>query len=210
MTNKVRNIQQLARYIENTRSKILRGHAETMMKVVAQAEANAKAIAKNKFIGRNGRKLTGRLLNSINSGFYTINKTQSLPRGYIGTKGIPYGRIHELGGTIIPKKAKFLWMKDHTSKKHRRMTPTEFIQSMKKDDRFQLRMGTKGGVAGYLKGRRKKKKNMSISDFQVLFRLTKKVRMPKRPFLQPAANKAAHDYKVIAKKIFRSNLGRKP
>ena len=209
MTKKIKNIKDIARYIETTRSKVVRGHAENLLKIVANAEAYAKKNATKQFIGRNGRKLSGRLLNSIYSGFDKLNASQSLPKGFVGTRGIPYGRIHELGGEIVPKKAKFLWMKDHTSRKFRRITPREFISRMKKDDRFQLRMGQKGGVAVYLKGRRKKKKNMSVSDFQVLFRLTKKVRMPKRPFLQPAADKAAREYEVTAKKIFRKMLGRK-
>ena len=203
---KPKNIAQLARYIQKTRNDILRAHAESLLKIVTDAEAQAKKNAVKQFIGRNGRKLSGRLLNSIYSGFETTPGNKKLPTGFVGTRGIPYGRIHELGGTITPKKAKYLWIKDHTTKKFRRMTPSEFVQKMKSgDSRFKILRGPKGAVAVF-QARKTKKKKESVSDFLVLFRLTKKVVMPKRPYLQPAVDKALLNYRSYSRRIMNKFL----
>jgi hypothetical protein len=203
MTNKVRDLKQLQKYIAKTRSTILRAHAESVLKVVTRAEAFAKRNATKEFIGRNGRKLSGRLLNSIFSGFDTINKTQSMPKGFIGTRGIPYGRIHELGGTIVPKKAKYLWIKQHGGKadRFRRLTPSEFVSRMqKKDRRFKIlgKKNGKGKVAIFQALRKK--------DYTVLFALAKRVDMPARPYLKPAVEEAVNKYGFHAKKTIRQLL----
>jgi len=198
----VRNIKELSAYIRNTKSVVVKTYAETMLRVTLKAEGYAKRNATQNFTGRNNRKLSGRLLNSIYSGFDSFKAGQSLPRGFIGTRGIPYGRIHEEGGTIVPKKAQWLWIKQHGGKadNFRRLTPREFVQKMKsKDRRFKiLGKGTPGKVAIFqaLKG----------GDMVKLFALAKSATIPARPYLQPAVDQAVKDFGSIAKDHFRKNL----
>jgi hypothetical protein len=199
----VRNIKELSAYIRKTRSAIVRGHAETMLRVMQDAEAVAKKNATREFIGRNGRRLSGRLLNSIFSGFDAFIPGQSLPRGFIGTRGIPYGRIHEEGGTIVPKTAKWLWVKQYGGKadQFRRMTPREFVEKMnKKDRRFKIigKQGGKGKVAVF--------DALRNGDYVKLFALAQSVDIPARPYLRPAVDEVIAKYGPIAKKVFRKEV----
>lgn len=198
----VRNIKELSQYMRRTRSAIVRSHAETMLRVLLEAEGIAKKNATKQFIGRNGRRLSGRLLNSIFSGFEPFNPGQSLPRGFIGTRGIPYGRIHEEGGNITPKNAKWLWVKQWGGKADafRRMTPTEFVGRMKaKDRRFKIiGKGTRGKLAVF--------QALKSDDPVALFALASSVTIPPRPYLGPAVEEVTSKYGAIAKKIFVKNL----
>lgn len=198
----VRNIKELSQYLRRTRSAIVRGHAETMLRVTLEAEALAKRNATKVFIGRNGRKLSGRLLNSIFSSFTPFNEGQSLPRGYIGTRGIPYGAIHEFGGQIEPVQAKWLWIKQHggPADQFRRLTPKEFVAKMKaKDRRFKIvGKGTTGKVAIF--------QALKDSDPIKLFALASSVTIPARPYLRPAVEEVFEKYGPIARKVMAKNI----
>lgn len=198
----IRTFQELAEYIQKTRSKIIQAHAETMLRLITEAEALAKRNATRQFIGRNGRRLSGRLLNSIYSGFTPFNPGQSLPKGYIGTRGIPYGRIHEEGGTIKPVNAKWLWIKQWggAADQFRRMSPSDFVQRMKsKDRRFQIvGKGMPGKVAIF--------RALKNEEPTVLFSLASSVEMPARPYLRPAVEEVMTKYGETAKKVMAQRL----
>jgi hypothetical protein len=201
---KIRDIKELSQYIRNSKSAIITAHTETLLTLIFDAEGLAKANATRNFTGRNGRKLSGRLLNSIFAGFTPFNAGQTLPIGYLGVRGIPYGRIHEYGGIIRPKKAKHLWLKQWggAADKFRRMTPTEFIQAKEQDhEHFKIFRSKAGNL---------------IAAFQMLkskpptplFVLRNQVTMPERPYLRPAMDEALKKYPQLARaKIARALLG---
>ena len=199
---KVRNIKELSVYLRNTRSAIVRGHGEAMLRVLQEVEAVAKRNVTREFIGRNGRRLSGRLLNSVFTGFDPFTPGQSLPRGFVGTRGVPYGRIHEEGGKIVPKTAKWLWIKQYGGKadQFRRLTPTDFVTKMKqKDRRFKiLGKGTPGKVAVF--------QAFKDGDFVKLFALAQSVDMPARPYLRPAVDEVIAKYGSIARKVLSKEL----
>ena len=201
----VRNIKELAQYMQSTRSAIVRSHAENIIRITLAAEGFAKKNATQQFTGRNNRKLSGNLLNrGIFSGFDSFKPGQSLPRGVIGVRleRVPYGRIHELGGRIVPKKAKWLWIKQWGGRanRFRRMTPKEFVERLKnKDKRYKIiGKGQPGKIAVF--------QAREGQEPVVLFALAKRVLMPKRPYLQPAVEQAVDEYGQPAKKILRKNL----
>lgn len=184
---------------------MVKAHALAMLEIIQDAERRAKENAKRQFIGRNGRRLTGRLLNAIYSGFTPFRPGQSLPRGFIGTRGIPYGRIHEFGGTITPKTARHLWIKQWGGRadKYRRMTPREFIQAKEQDpDRFAILTSKRGGmIAAELEKRRNRPSNITA-----LFVLKDKVTIPARPYLIPAIEDALEAYPKVARRLLTKEL----
>lgn len=206
---KVRDLRELSIYIRNTKSALVRGHAEAMLIVTGDAEAYAKRIATQKFTGRNGRKLSGRLLNAIYSGFTPFSAGQSLPVGFVGTRGIPYGRIHEYGGRIVPKNAKHLWVKQWggDANKFRRMTPREFIAAKQKEpSRFRIFRSKAGNlIAAFQLIKNKASQKARITP---LFILKNQVTIPERSYIREGIALALKKYPQIARqKIAKSLLG---
>lgn len=195
----IRNIRELSRYIRNTRSAIVKAHAEAMLKVTLDAEGLAKRNATQQFTGRNNYKLTGRLLNSIFSGFSPFNAGQSLPTGFIGTRGIPYGRIHEFGGVIEPVNAKHLWLKMHGVSGFKRITPKEFVSKMQKNPKqYRIFKSKKGNlIAAFINNKKK---------IKPLFVLRDKVTIPARPYLQPAVDEAVKKFPLVMRNRVAKNL----
>ncbi len=203
---KARNIRELTAYMMATRSAVVKGHAAAVIEMTQRAEQIAKANVKKNFPGRGGRTLTGRLLNSVFSGF-EVNPGLSLPTGFIGTQGTPYGRIHEEGGKITPQKAKHLWVKNYEgdAKNFKRLTPTQWFMLFQKSARdrkskqnfkFSFTRAGKPWAAGVEEG----------DDFTPLFFLRDEVNMPARPFIMPAVREATADYAKTVKKHIRSAL----
>jgi len=66
-------------------------------------------------IDKQGLRDTGRLINSVSVG--DIKANASGYECYVGPRGVIYARIHEFGGTIVPKRAKMLHWVDKTTGK---------------------------------------------------------------------------------------------
>ncbi len=199
-----RNLNELVKYIRSTKSAIEKAHALSLLQFLSTAEGLAKRNATRQFVGRRGRKLSGRLLNSIFTDVVLPSGGRSLPTGVIGTRGIPYGAIHEFGGTIRPVKAKWLWIKQWGGEadQFRRMTPRQFVGRMKSGDRrFKiLGKGSPGKSAVF--------QESNDSNPIQLFSLADSVTMPARPFIGPAVKEALKTYsKSMRQNIAKSFLG---
>lgn len=157
-------------YIKTMQRGVDRAEVLATIALARSVEMSAKRNAIKEFTGRNQRKLTGNLLNSIFSG---VEKEGGNLNAFVGTRGIPYGAIHEFGGTITPKKAKNLWI---PSRENKRMTPREFM-NMRRADPSQFFLNSK------VAGRVLQKKPLRIMP---LFFLTKQSVIPERPYLRPA------------------------
>ncbi len=198
-----RNIDELVEYLTRSKNAVEIAYVRSLVGLLSIAEAKAKRNATKQFIGRNGRKLSGRLLNSI----YTMvdfNRSDSLlPVGVLGTRGIPYGRIHEYGGEITPKKAKNLWVKQWGGRadKFRRLTPTEFIKLKKENpDEYKIFRSKKNNlIAAY---------TPAADDVVPLFVLRQRVEIPKRPYLAPALQEALQEFPERMNFNIRSQLKR--
>lgn len=213
--SKQRNISELQAYLKQTRSNLVKGYGLALIQTTQEIEGLAKRNVTQQFTGRNKRTLTGRLLNSVFSGFE--KKANGLPTAFVGVRGIPYGAIHEFGGVITPKKAKNLWLKNHdVPSKYKRMTPREFVENMKKSGKglsrgqesFSIIPTKKGGLIAVVQ------KNFITGDSGLsakslqnkvipLFFLRKKVTIPKRPYLTPAIKQGV---KKMPKNINRQIL----
>lgn len=183
----VRDISELMEAIRGSKSSIDRASKKALVKVTLDAERNAKANSAVQFTGRNGYTSSGFLLNSIYSGFE--GNDQNLT-GYVGARA-PYARIQEQGGTVVPKKAKHLWVKNfNVGGAVKRMTPSEFMQAKEHDPKhfaiFRAKSGTL--VAWQLQGRG------PYAKATALFFLLDRVDIPARPYVQPAVQAAAEAF----------------
>jgi phage gpG-like protein len=201
-----RIITDLPGYLANVSDSVTRGRIEAMLIFLAEAEANAKRQAIINFSGRNNRKLSGRLLNSIYTGLKQKSDNE-MPVGILGTRGIPYARIHEYGGKIYPKKAKHLWLKQWggDADQFRRMTPREFIAAKQTDPKhfkmFRSKRGNLIAAYEFMKGR-------SDPEIVPLFVLKDSVEMPERSFLRVGINKALLNYPQIARQRIAMSMRR--
>jgi phage gpG-like protein len=159
----------------------------TLAKLGSLAHAEAIKNSKKQFIGRGDRTLTGRLMNSI---FWRVGKHEGKDTAFVGVRGIPYGRIHEYGGKITPKKSKFLWVRSpyaaRKGSKFKNFTPSDFYNAVKTDPTHYFYGGSFGstGTAMYKRGK----------TFEALFFLKKSVWIPERPYLRPAATVASSKF----------------
>lgn len=184
-----RPIEDLIKYIRSVKGSTYKTYTRALLASLSQAEAEAKRNITRQFVGRNGRRLSGRLLNSV---FHTVSfdsNKNGLPTGILGVKGIPYGLIHEYGGTITPKKAKNLWIKQWGGRadKFRRLTPTEFINLKKSNpEQYKIFRSKKNNlIAAY---------TPAAGQVVPLFVLRQKVTIPERPYLRPALETALKDF----------------
>jgi phage gpG-like protein len=179
-------LQELLKSLREAEAGSDRAAKRALVEVTLRAEAQAKVNAKAQFTGRNGRTLTGALLNSIYSGF-DFNDSTSLT-SFVGVRNIPYGRIHEFGGDITPKKANHLWVKNHAVPRFKRMTPREFMeQRLRAPEEFKLFESKRGTLVAWHvepKGRGAR------ARVTALFFLLDKVRIPDRPYVTPAVEQA--------------------
>jgi hypothetical protein len=184
----------LVEFMRNAPDAIARAKGIALANVITMAEAEAKRNSKDPAIwntrGRYGRTLTGGLLNAIYSGFEKNGENIS---GYVGVRGIPYGRIHEYGGEIKPVNAQHLWVPNY--RKAGKMTPREFVQLMKaQPDRYAI-FGHKNQVAARWTGAYQFIGRKKTKTYDILFNLLNKVTIPERPYVTPAIEKA---YESIA------------
>lgn len=85
----------------------------------------------------------------------------------IGGVGVPYANIHEYGGTIFPKNARFLTIP--LSSDYRGRRAREFDLIVERDPTWGLVLATRDGKLAYA--------------------LRRKATIPARPYVQPAINK---------------------
>jgi len=191
-------------YIKGMNNAFTRGYSLALLQATIDAERLAKRNATRQFTGRRNRKLSGRLLNSIYSGF---TEAGGMPQSFIGTKGIPYGAVHEYGHDgIKPVKAQHLWVKmwGGAADKFRRMTPTDFIKEMRNSKAFQIFRSKAGNLLAFhvvkISGKKVKYK------LTPLFHLRDEVKIKERPYLRPAIEEAFEDFGGIAAKRIAQEL----
>lgn len=173
-------ISQLRDYISRCENTMSRAFYKAMIATTQEIEKQAKINARKEFRGRNDRKLTGGLLNSIHTG-YVLEGTEF--QGFVGTQGIPYGRIQELGGKIEPVKAKKLWLPVY--KNAGKMTPREFVRLTQTNPAYYHMFDKVAarwtGAYDYVSGKLKK-------EYEPLFFLRDEVNLKARPYLTPAVD----------------------
>lgn len=170
-------MEKLSEYVGSLKSKLEVAKVKAFIATMQLAESFAKRNATKQFTGRNGRTLTGNLLNSIYVDYKIQNNKLT---GSLGVRNIPYGAIHEFGGTIEPVKAQKLWIPQYKNAK--KMTPREFMNLRKSNPREYF---LNDKVAGQKIGTR------TIVPF---FYLVDKVTIPERPYLRPAMEEAQGHY----------------
>jgi len=196
---KTKDIQFLADHIRQIKDGFKRAHALAAVEMGQKAELLAKKNIIKKFTGRKGYRLTGRLLNSV---FWVLDKEtkKGFPRILLGTRGIPYGAIHEFGGDIERKNAQNLWVKNYEApKQFRRLTPREFIQAKQQRPGQYIILNQTAffrDVQDKVALRKTALKDVKTSaeTWHALFFLVKHVTIPERPYLRPAALEASKDY----------------
>ncbi len=199
-------VRQLVDYISQVESVAKKAYGVALIETAQDAEKFAKLNAKKQFKGRYGYTLSGRLLNSI---FHDYKMAPDGPTAFVGTRGIPYGRIHEEGGTIKAgtKNAKYLWQRlAHKGSPFRRMTPSEFFNNAKKSGKYiYLKTKSQGKgkrwVAGHMEKGKAKTGKAFVGSFTPIFLLRDYVTIKKRPYLYPAA--------VRAGKLFPNKMNRR-
>lgn len=204
---KVRPLSQFLTAIKRTQSLAVKAHGLALVATTQDAERFAKLHYKRQFPGsspRGGYTKSGRLLNAIYSDYDAPNL-----RSFVGVKGVPYGAIHEYGGKIVPKKAKFLWQpsaeKNQKGSKYRRMTPGEFYKRSREPRWGQIGQNyvfwkTKTGstIAAVFEKVGKYKER-----FTPLFFLRKKVTIPARPYIAPGIQQAIKGYNKFYNRFFK-------
>lgn len=105
--------------------------------------------------------------------------------GGVGVGEVPYAAIHEHGGTIYPKRGRFLAIPMGPALKGGKNGGAGMWPRDIPDLKF---VPIKGGAQGMLVKRMGKGKSASWVPW---FHLVRSVRMPRRPYLRPAAEKAA-------------------
>jgi len=193
-------VQEMSAYVLTIASRNQSAMAHALIDTMQQAHKFSLQNYKDQFKGRGGRRLSGRLANSIYVGY---------PQGEeltaeLGVRDIPYGAIHEFGGDIAPVNAKYLWIKTEDawkSGKFKRFTPKEFYAAAKKKSSpYFYKTNGKKGMAAI------EKLNGQILP---LFWLTQHVKIPKRPYLTPAIEKAAPLYsKKYSNWFFKLSKGK--
>ena len=120
---------------------------------------------------------TGALLNSV---YKKVVLQGNTVIGEVGTQGIPYARIHEFGGTILPVNKKFLAIPSEENRRPDgtpKITTQELMGGLGKsfimNNVIFLATAAGGSKSKYTK-------------LTPMFYLKKSVTIPKRPYMQPA------------------------
>lgn len=156
---------------------------------VGTAEAVKQIVAREVRLNLTGRVLRARTSRLRNSAQGTVeskgDRVEYVARvGGGGVGAVPYASIHELGGTIRPKRGRFLAIpmgpalrggkKDGNSLWPRDIPGLRFVP-------------IKGGAQGLLVQRMAVGRSKTKTELVPWFHLVRSVRMPKRPYLAPAA-----------------------
>ena len=125
---------------------------------------------------------TGRLINSIK---YKIYANSSTSKVEVGSYGVPYAAIHEFGGDITPRNARFLTIP--LSDEFRGRSARDF------DDLFVKKIGGKLFLVRNRKG----------GGLQFAYVLRSSVHIPPRPYMRPALKQKQDDIVKIISGLFR-------
>lgn len=177
---KPRDITEMFDYIRSLADASQRAASLATIQTGQYAHVEAVKNVRTQFTGRNNRTLSGGLLNSIYVEYDAEPKSPVL-EVHLGTRGIPYGRIHEFGGEIEPVKAEKLWIPQY--KYAGRMTPTEFMELRRQNPKLYV-------ITPDMAGRRDNPSGGN-DDITPLFMRVDRVEIPERPYLRPALTKAA-------------------
>ena len=192
----------MASYIKTLEGEIRIAHHKSLIQVAADGTSIAIRNAKKQFTGRNGRRLSGAMINAISRGSGFKIQGGKIPLAFIGTKGIPYGAVHEFGDTITPKNANHLWVKLFMkgSNKFKSWTPSDFMKRKKRlPKNFPIFKSKKGNlIAGFVHDK-VNTKGETKQKILPLFSLRKSVKIPKRAYLIPAVNEVLRTYPMIAR-----------
>lgn len=193
----VLGIREMVDFIKASSDVFERSATKAQIATIKKAEVFARKFAQRQFIGRNYRRLSGILFNSIYSG-YERTPASNIPTAFLSTRNIQYGAIHEFGGDIEPKKAKHLWIPQH---KHAgKMTPRDFIRAKERDPAsFFLNDNVAARVMN--PGSKGPKRMLP------LFFLVDRVRIPERPYLRPAVDEASDLYPQYFEKFLSEEVG---
>ena len=181
---RTRPLSEFVNYISGLNTVNEKAQGVALIETMQLAERLAKQNYKKQFKGRGGRRLSGRLLNAIFSEYLPEKQTALL-----GTRGVPYGAIHEYGGEIVPVIRKWLWIKSEAAWKDsrfKRITPTEFYQRAKKNSNYFYYKNKVGKMVAMFQSQN--------GQMLPLFWLAKKVKIPERPYLTPAIEDATKKY----------------
>lgn len=210
---KTLEIKDLVRVIRRTRENTFKSLQLAILELSVKGEGLAKKNAARIFTGTTFRPKTGALLNAIFAGFQ-VNERNKTIEGFVGVRANkgrqgtkPYGRAHEFGAVITPKRAKWLWIPIRSSKtkNFENMTPSDFVQQMKRPGgEFTIIDGKSGsGKVAVWNQAARFNKTRQTSDLIALFALKKRVELPKRPFVTPAVQKVAKDVPALWLKRFK-------
>lgn len=191
-------LKELSEIEDNFNRQVRRFQLDLAMQVLKQAQENIK---KNFGSGRgqkspitemsygNSARGAGRGGALMRSG--NIEAEGSRVNVSFGGPGVPYAAIHEEGGVIVPKSAKFLTIPFSSRTRGARARE------------FDLKYAVDPVWGRVLKFRGASRKG----DQQIAFLLRKKSTIPARPYLQPAVDKVTADPYVQA--MMLRLLGRK-
>lgn len=233
---KVLEIRELADFLERINEPAIKAANKAIIRATNKASGIAKQFTKQVFEGTKERPKSGALMNAIFAGF-DEDQASGLLSGFVGVRSNkgnrgtkPYGRIHEEGGVIVPRKAKNLWIPLTGPKtkgvpgRFKNLTPREFIDQLRKN---------KAGSGGFRSARASKKNNKQTftrGNFAMfpaasgemiawfiqtigkgrsmrtklvpLFLLRQRVVMPKRPYVKPAVEQVYKELPETIKKYF--------
>lgn len=191
------DIQDMAKFIQDAPDAFQRAIGLAQIVTIQRAQVLAKENAQKNFTGRNNRRLSGALMNNIYSGYKV---SSSGIETYLGVANIPYGAIHEYGsaglpgGVIRPVKAQKLWIPARANSG--RMTPREFIGLMKaQPDRYFIT--DKGAF-----------REDAPNVFTPLFYRVDTVKIPARPYLRPAIDKAYESFAETFESILQKEVNK--
>lgn len=183
------DIKELPRFIKESGDAVDKAISLAQIVHIQRAQVEARKNAQENFIGRNDRRLSGALMNNIFTGYEREAGNDSVT-AFIGVKNIPYGAIHEFGGEIKPVKARKLWIPARANAG--RMTPREFINIMRSDDRYFIT--PKGAF---------REDGAGITP---LFYRVDKVKIPERPYLRPALATAYENFADTFMRFYKQEV----
>lgn len=145
----VRDISEIVLWIREVKDIIQKGTSLGVVEATNLAQNLAKQNVQRNFKGSSKRPKTGNLANSIYMKFHQENNGDI--SGFIGSNAL-YARQREFGGTILPVKAKYLWIPLFgKGDQVKGSTPTDFMNIPGPARKFlHLKSGREGWLAGIL------------------------------------------------------------
>lgn len=176
----------LAQFAARLRALGTDGLARIVIRSAERTRARVLADTKLNLSGKVLRAPTGRLRNSaqatIDTGAQSVQIVAQVGGGGVG--GVPYAAIHEHGGTILPKRGRFLAIPMGPALKGGKNGGANMWPRDIPDLTF---VSIRGGAQAMLVRRMGKGKR---AGFVPWFHLVRSVNMPARPYLRPAVDAA--------------------